>query len=166
MPVNIAGVVCAGTRFEGMLWGAVHPDGWDATDVLSEMLLKSKFLPQVHLVLFDGVSLAGFNIVDLPALAERVQRPCVTVMRKLPNMDKIKYAISRLPNPEARLACIQRAGMIHQHPPFYFQVCGTSAAIVAPALRRLTDRGHVPEALRLAHLIASAVIKGESGKQA
>jgi hypothetical protein len=33
-------------------------------------------------------------------------------------------------------------------------------------LHRLSDRGHVPEALRLAHLIGSAVEKGESGRQA
>jgi hypothetical protein len=34
------------------------------------------------------------------------------------------------------------------------------------ALDRLTDCGKVPEALRLAHLIGAAVIKGESGSQA
>ena len=48
-PVNFAGVVCAGTRFEGMLWGEVEADGWDSTDRISELLLKSKFLPQLHL---------------------------------------------------------------------------------------------------------------------
>jgi endonuclease V-like protein UPF0215 family len=37
---------------------------------------------------------------------------------------------------------------------------------VAEALKRLTDRGNVPEALRLAHLIGSAVVMGESSKRA
>ncbi len=37
--VSIAGVVCAGTRFEGMVWGQVEQDGWDATDVILELLL-------------------------------------------------------------------------------------------------------------------------------
>ena len=31
---------------------------------------------------------------------------------------------------------------------------------MAAVLKQLTDRGHVPEALRLAHLITSAVVKG------
>lgn len=165
-PVAVAGVVCAGTRFEGMLWSTVQPDGWDATDVLSQMLLSSKFLPQIHLVLLDGISVAGFNIIDLPQLAARLGRPCVAVMRHYPDISKITHAMQRVADPEPRLALMQKAGTIHSHPPFYFQVAGADPKVVAVALQRLTDRGHVPEALRLAHLISAAVIKGESGKQA
>lgn len=165
-PVQVAGVVCAGTRFEGMVWGQVTPDGWDATQVICDLLLPSKFLAQVHLVLLDGISLAGFNIVDLSLLAEKVQRPCVAVMRKQPNMQAVEYAIHRLPQPEQRLALIQRAGLIYNEPPFYFQVCGGKPEVIARALKRLTDCGNVPEALRVAHLITSAVVKGESGRQA
>ncbi|MGA7936526.1 MAG: DUF99 family protein [Kovacikia sp.] len=165
-PVAIAGVVCAGTRFEGMVWGAVQPDGWDATETLGRILVGSKFLPQIHLVLLDGISLAGFNIIDLPLLAKTLQRPCVAVMRHQPNLNAVEYAIRQLPEPERRLEILRHAGSIHPYPPFYFQVWGASPEITAQVLRRLTDCGHVPEALRLAHLITSAVIKGESGHQA
>ncbi|XGV99068.1 MAG: DUF99 family protein [Leptolyngbya sp. BL-A-14] len=165
-PVAVAGVVCAGTRFEGMVWTQVQPDGWDATDTLSKTLLCSKFLPQVHVVLLDGISLAGFNVIDLPLLAKQIERPCVSVMRRLPRMSAIEYAIRRLPEPERRLEMLQRAGSIHEYPPFYFQVFGAAPVITAAALQQLTDRGHVPEALRLAHLITAAVVKGESGRQA
>ncbi len=47
-----------------------------------------------------------------------------------------------------------------------FQVCDENPDVVASALQRLTDCGKVPEALRLAHLISAAVIKGESGSSA
>lgn len=164
--VAVAGVVCAGTRFEGMVWTHVQPDGWDATTALSEILLRSKFLPQVHVVLLDGISLAGFNVIDLPLLAKQLERPCVSVMRRLPKLSAIEYAIRRLPEPERRLGILQRAGLIHGHPPFYFQVCGAEPSVVAKVLGQLTDRGHVPEALRLAHLITAAVVTGESGRQA
>ena len=166
LPVSIAGVVCAGTRFEGMVWGQIQPDGCDATDVICNLLLSGKFLPQLHVVLLDGISMGGFNVIDLPLLAERLNRPCVAVMRRLPRMTKVEYAVKRLPGAEAKLATIDRAGLIHAHPPFYFQVCGTDPLIMAKVLQRVTDRGHVPEALRIAHLIASAVMKGESGRQA
>ncbi|MBW4692570.1 MAG: DUF99 family protein [Lyngbya sp. HA4199-MV5] len=165
-PVAVAGVVCAGTRFEGMVWTQVQPDGWDATERLTQTLLHSKFLPQVHLVLLDGISLAGFNVVDLPLLAKQLDRPCVSVMRRLPRMSAIEFAIRRLPESEHRLAILQRAGKIHADPPFYFQVCGADPIAIAAALKQLTDRGYVPEALRLAHLITTAVVKGESGRQA
>lgn len=110
--------------------------------------------------------MGGFNVIDLPCLATRLERPCVAVMRKLPNFDKIKIALQRLPDPEKRLEIMRRAGTIYQYPPFYFQVSGTHPETIAPVLERLSDRGNVPEALRIAHLIGSALIKGESGSQA
>ena len=82
--VPVTGVVCAGTRFEGMVWGHLRQDGWDATDAIAGLLVGGKFLPQVHLVLLDGLSFGGFNLVDLPLLAARLGCPCVAVMRRPP----------------------------------------------------------------------------------
>jgi uncharacterized protein len=53
--VGLAGVVCAGTRFEGLVWGRVRQDGWDATAAIVHLLAGGKFLPQLHLVLTDGI---------------------------------------------------------------------------------------------------------------
>ena len=164
--VPISGIVCAQTRFEGMVWGKIQPDGWDATEVICQLLTNSKFLPQLHLVLLDGIGFGGFNLVDLPALAAKLQLPCVAVMRKPPNLTKMTEALSRLPDRDKRLQLLKRAGTIHHYPPFYFQVCGENPAIIARTLAHLTDRGKVPEALRLAHLIGAAVINGESSSQA
>lgn len=160
--VPVAGVVCRGVRFEGLLWGHVRKDGTGATTTLASMLRASKYLPQVHLVLLDGIALGGLNVVDLPALAAAVDRPCVAVMRRLPDLPAMARAIHALPRPEARLARLGRAGPIHSRPPFVFQVCGLDPDRTHDALVRLTDTGHVPEALRLAHLIGSAVCDGQS----
>lgn len=164
--VPVAGVVCGGTRFEGMVWGEIQQDGWDATDKLSQLLLGGKFLPQLHLILIDGIGFGGFNLIDLPELASRLERPCVAVMRRPPNFSKIEQALRNLPYPEKRLEILRRAGTIYAYPPFFFQVCGAKPEVIAQALEMLTDCGKVPEALRLAHLIGAAVIKGESGSQA
>lgn len=160
--VELAGVVCRGTRFEGLLWGHTRKDGWGATEAMAGMLRGSKYLPQIHLVLLDGIAVGGLNVVDLPALAEAVKRPCVAVMRRRPDMAAMQRAIERLPNPARRLARLRRAGPIHERPPFVFQVHGLGVDATADALRRLTDVGHVPEPLRLAHLIGSGVRDGES----
>lgn len=165
-PVAIAGVVCAATRFEGMLWGQVQPDGWDATDTLCQLLIGSKFLPQLHIILLDGIGFGGFNLIDLPLLHERVQLPCVAVMRRYPNLTRMQAAMARLPHLERRLGILYRAGTIHESPPFFFQVCGERPEVVASVLQRLTDCGKVPEALRLAHLIGAAVVTGVSGSSA
>lgn len=163
---SIVGVVCAGTRFEGMVWGKVRQDGWNATDTVCKLLVGRKFLPQLHILLVDGIAFGGFNVIDLPKLSERLSLPCVAVMRRLPNLAAVEQAICRLPQPERRLGLLHRAGTIHAFPPFFFQVCGERPDVTAAVLRRLTDCGNVPEALRLAHLIGAAVVKGESGRQA
>lgn len=164
--VAITGVVCAGTRFEGMVWGHIEQDGWDATDVILKLLLGRKFLPQLHILLLDGIAFGGFNVVDLPRLSEQLKLPCVAVMRRMPNLASMQEAMHRLPQPEKRLERLYRAGTIHAHPPFFFQVCGACPTVTLSVLKHLTDCGNVPEALRLAHLIGAAVMKGESGSSA
>ncbi len=164
--VGVAGVVCAGTRFEGLVWGRLRQDGWNATDALAGLLLGGKFLPQLHLVLLDGVSFGGLNLVDLAALAERLGRPCVAVMRRPPALAAMERAVRTLPHPERRLALLRAAGPIHREGTFTFQVAGAGPAEIGLALARLTDRGAVPEPLRLAHLVGAAVRRGESGRRA
>lgn len=164
--VGVAGVVCAGTRFEGLVWGRVREDGWNATDVLARLLVGGKFLPQIHLVLLDGLSFGGLNLVDLPALAARTGRPCVAVMRRPPDLAAMERAIRRLPRPERRLALLRAAGEIHRRGAFVFQIAGGDPDGAGKALARLTDRGAVPEPLRLAHLVGAAFRRGESGRRA
>jgi endonuclease V-like protein UPF0215 family len=149
-----------------MVWGQIEPDGWDATEVILKLLLGRKFLPQLHIVLLDGIAFGGFNVIDLPRLSEQLELPCVAVMRRMPNLVTIEQAIHRLPHPERRLQLLQRAGTIYAYPPFFFQVCGACPQVTFSVLQRLTDCGKVPEALRLAHLIGAAVVKGESSSSA
>jgi uncharacterized protein len=165
-PVGVAGVVCAETRFEGLVWTRVRQDGWDATDALVAALDGGKFLPQLHLVLLDGIAFGGFNIVDLPRLAAALARPCVAVMRRLPDLSAVEAAVRRLPRPERRLALLRAAGPIHRAGGVFFQVQGGDPETTGAALARLTDRGAVPEPLRLAHLVGAAVRTGESGHRA
>lgn len=164
--VRLLGAVCRDTRFEGMVAGKLRRDGWDATQAIVRTLEHGKFLPQLHLVLLDGIAFGGLNVVDLPELAEALKRPCVTVMRRAPDVSAMRRAIEKLPRAARRLELLSRAGPIHTHQSFHYQVAGAEPAEIGPALARLTDTGHVPEALRLAHLIGSALVTGESGNRA
>lgn len=164
--VGVAGVVCAGTRFEGLVWGRLRQDGWNATDALWRLLAEGKFLPQLHLVLLDGLTFGGLNVVDLPALAARLGRPCVAVMRRPPDLAAVERAIRKLPRPARRLDLLAAAGPVHRRGPFTFQLSRADPDEVGRALARLTDRGAVPEPLRLAHLVGAAVQRGESGRRA
>jgi len=164
--VKIAGIICSGTRFEGMLWGEVEKDGTDATDVISNLLLKSKFIDQVHLVLLDGLAFGGFNLVNLPELANRLDRPCVAVMRKRPDLKAVKKALKSCDGHEERIDLLAKAGKIYQDGNLHYQVSGEDPVVTAKVLSRLSNNGNVPEALRLAHIIGAAVITGQSSRRA
>jgi uncharacterized protein len=164
--VPLVGAVCSGTRFEGLVWGRVRKDGWTATQEVCRLLEGGKFLEQLHAVLLDGIAFGGFNMVDLPLLAERLRRPCVAVMRKRPDLEAMERALRHLPRAGRRLELLRRAGPIYQLKGFTFQVQGAEPEWVAQVLERVTDRGKVPEPLRLAHLIGAAVVTGESSRRA
>lgn len=160
--VPLVGVVTRDTRFEGMLTGSITRDGTDATDVMTNTLLASKFGPQVHVVLTDGLTTGGLNVLDLAELHARTQVPCIAVMRRPPDLERFEAALAQVGR---TLEVVKRAGPVHTGP-FVFQCVGCEPATATRALRRLTDRGKVPEPLRLAHLIGGAWVHGESGKRA
>lgn len=160
--VAFSGVVCADTRIEGMVWGHLRRDGWNATDALAGALLGGKHLPQLHLVLLDGITFGGMNPVDLPRLAELLGLPCVAVMRRPPDLDAFRRVVERLPDPNRRLAILERAGPVHVRGRWCFNAVGIGPDEAAGALERVTDTGNVPEALRLAHLVGAAVKGGVS----
>ncbi len=164
--VNICGAVCAGTRFEGMLWGDIVRDGNNATDTIGDMVMASKFYPQLHLVLLDGIAMGGFNIVNLKSLSSRLRLPCIAVMRKKPDMDAVFRALENFSDCAVRIATIRAAGEIFEINNFVFQAAGCRPDDAAQALALLTDTGKVPEVLRLAHLIGAAVKTGESSSRA
>lgn len=164
--VGIAGVVCKETRFDGMVWTRVGVDGRDGNERIRGALVDSKFLPQLHALLIDGIALAGFNVVDLPALADALEIPCIAVMRRRPDFDAIRRALRNVDAPDQRLETMERAGDVHEAAEAYFQVAGCEPAIARRAVERLTVTGHIPEPIRIAHLVATAVADGESGRRA
>ena len=160
--VNIAGVVCSNTRFEGMLWGKIERDGCDATQVLIDMINSSKFCEMLNLVLIDGLAMGGFNLVDLPLLSRAIG----AVMRTMPDLNKFESALDNFHDSRVRKEIVKRAGPIHHIQGFYFQEAGSEAAVIAKVLEKVTDTGKVPEALRIAHMIGSAIKTGQSSNRA
>lgn len=164
--VLVVGAVYCGIEFEGLLTTHVRQDGRNATDRLSEMIFRSKFCSQIHLVMLNGLTVGGFNVVDLPRLAQEIGLPCVAVMRKRPDMAAIKQALKFLPRPEERLDLLARAGEIHRAGPLFFQAAEVEPELAAKVIAQQTIHGHIPECLRAAHLIASGLLRGESGRRA
>ena len=164
--VNILGIVCSNTRFEGMVWGEIERDGTDATERLVKLVSQHKFYDQLHAVLIDGLAFGGFNLLNLPLLSEKISLPCIAVMRKMPDLESIDKALQNFSDYKTRIRLIEMAGEIFHYEPFYYQCAGIDSKDAAMLLEKVTDQGKVPEALRLAHLIGSAVKNGVSSNRA
>lgn len=151
---------------EGVLTTDVEVDGEDATDRIITMLSGSKYLDQVKAVMLDGIAVAGFNVIDLEKLSASLRVPVITVTRDRPNVDKMRSALEKhFPDWQARYDLVTKFELKRlstEHKPLYACGVGLNWAELEELVRLSTVRGAVPEPLRMAHLIAAGVVRGES----
>lgn len=169
--VNVVGIVYRGGYWlDGFMHTKVQVDGLDATERLAEMIIGSPHYPQLRVIMLNGVTLAGFNVVDIEELCQRVKLPVVAVTRDKPNFDDIKKALENLPQSQQRWRAIEKAGKMikvrtrNGEEPIYVHVAGLSEEDARRVLKSTSTRSNVPEALRVAHIIASglAQTRGQS----
>jgi len=111
--------------------------------------------------MLNGLTLAGFNVVNIKQLNEATGIPVLVFIRKKPDMDSIYEAIKCLPNSEDRWSIILNAGKIfevwHKGVKIYLELAGLSLADAVEVLAVTSRRASLPEPLRVAHLIASGI---------
>ncbi|MBI2651262.1 DUF99 family protein [Candidatus Woesearchaeota archaeon] len=157
----IATVFRGGSWLEGILSTKASIDGSNATKKLADMINKSKFKPQLQCVFLDGIAVAGFNVIDVGELSKKTRLPVIVVMRKMPNIKKIKEALIKL-NKKNKIGLIEKAGKIIKMENIYVQLIGIEIDKAKELLKIVCTRSFIPEPLRIAHLIASGIIYGES----
>jgi len=91
--VLLVGVVCSGTRVDGIVSGRVRRDGANATRVMVELVRGSQFGAHVQAVMLQGIAVAGFNVVDIHALSVALGIPVLVVTRRRPDMEAVKRAL-------------------------------------------------------------------------
>jgi len=161
--VAVIGAVFNGSRLEGVMKGKVRRDGANATDSIARLIEHSRFGPSLQAVLLQGVTLGGFNVVDLALLSERLGLPVVAVCRHKPDFEKIRRALlGPVPGGRRKWRVIERLGAARKHGPVYVQHAGIDWDGAIALVDRFAINSHLPEPLRTAHLIAGAVAGGES----
>ncbi|NHJ31647.1 MAG: DUF99 family protein, partial [Asgard group archaeon] len=97
--VSIIGAIYRGSLLlEGVLRNQVTVDGNDATNKIFEMIQQSTHQQQLKLIMTRGVTIAGFNYIDLEQLHQLTDLPIISVVDREPNMEKIAEALQKLPN--------------------------------------------------------------------
>jgi uncharacterized protein len=167
--VMIVGAVFRGADWiDGVLRSEITKDGLDATDVICRMIIRSKHHGQIRAVMLDGITYAGFNVVNIEKIYSETGIPVIVVMRSKPDFEKIKSALKYFPDGEERWSIIKRAGNIEKvcsekkKSPIYIQRAGISLESVSKIIQLTSIRSNIPEPLRVAHLIATGIVLGES----
>ncbi len=161
--VPLVGAVCCGLRLEGVLVDRVRRDGANATARIADMIERSRFLPQLQAILLQGIAVAGFNVIDIRSLHQRLGLPVVVISRRAPDMDAIRRALlERVPGGKRKWRLIERAGPVEPMSGVYVQRVGIEITDTKALIRALAVNSRIPEPLRTAHLIAGGLANGES----
>jgi endonuclease V-like protein UPF0215 family len=167
--VPVVGVVFRGGYWlDGVMHTKIAVDGFDATEKIASMITDSPHSRQLRVIMLNGITFGGFNVVDIKALHAKTGLPVVAVTREKPNLTEIHEALQHLPKSEERWSAVLNAGELVEVPTrhgkerVYVHVSGISAEDARRVLRLTSTRSNVPEALRVAHLIASG-ISSETG---
>jgi uncharacterized protein len=180
------GAVCARTRLDGVLTTHIRRDGADSTRRIVEVVTGSQFRGHARAIMLQGIAVGGFNVVDIHELSAMLELPVVVVMRRHPDLESIRRALfgdqpraPRVRGARRKWRLIEQAGPIER-----LDIAGSRrarpsglgdrpqsiwvqrAGISLEASRRLvaatTLHGHLPEPLRLAHLMAGGITTGRS----
>lgn len=156
--VDVVGVVCAGSRVDGVLRTRVRRDGANAARQLARTIAASRFTEHLQLIMLEGIALAGFNVVDVFALHETTSLPVLVVSKKQPDMDAVRRTLlDRVPGGRKKWRLIERLGPMERAGALWVQRVGLTLEEAERVIRRFAVHGNLPEPLRLAHLIASGV---------
>ena len=161
---DVVGVVFRGGHWlDGFMHTQVQVDGMDATEKLTRMITESPHYQQLRVIMLNGVTLAGFNVVDLAELHKKTKLPVIAVTRDSPDFEDIRKALRNLSQMEARWKAIEKAGKIHEvctregEAPVFVHAVGISKRMTERIMKSTSTRSNIPEPLRVAHIIASGL---------
>ncbi len=161
----IGTVFRAGEWLDGVLRTFIQGDGRDATTKIIEMVKNTRHKDQLGVIMLDGVTFGGFNVINIQEIFRATGIPVIVIMRKYPNFEKIKKALQRFDDWEERWKDITDAGKVYEienDENIYIQINGIDLEDAKEIIRLSTTRSAIPEPVRVAHLIAAGVVTGES----
>ncbi len=154
-----------GTWLDGVLRTYISGDGKNSTASIVKMVNSSRHKDQIGVIMLDGITFGGFNVVNVKEIFDETGIPVIVIMRKFPNFEKIKKALIRFEDCKERWSFIQEAGTVYKienEEPIYIQICGIDIEDAREIVDISTTRSAIPEPIRVAHLIGAGVVTGES----
>lgn len=155
-------LVCVIARegiIEGVLSGSVAVDGSDSAARIASMIKRSRFSDQAKLVALNGIAIAGLNVVDVQKVGKALGTKFTVMTRNRPRKTLLIRALHRrggLATAVSRkvgiVESVSKESIIRTNGLYFQGDAGLAGSLP----------GYVFEALRVSHIIASGMAKGES----
>ncbi len=164
----LVGVICrGGIQIDGVITTRIRVDGNDATEKIAKAINRSKHKEQLRIIMLDGITFGGFNIVDIEKLHEKTKLPVIVAISEKPNLRKIRKSLSRFPDSEKRWKLIEDAGnvrkfevknkVLKRRKAIYYQHAGIDEYTCETIINLTSVNSVMPEPVRVAHLICSGM---------
>ncbi|AIF68760.1 hypothetical protein PAP_01605 [Palaeococcus pacificus DY20341] len=164
----LVGVVMKGNKdVLGVLTRWIDVDGKDATDKMIDAINNSRF-KDLRVIMLKGITYAGFNIVDIQRLSEETGLPVIVVIRKRPDLKAMESALRKhFSDADERIELLKKAGEVRVliEGKLYYQTFNMDYGQAEEVIKVTQKSSLIPEPLRLAHMVASAVMCGESRRE-
>jgi endonuclease V-like protein UPF0215 family len=154
----VVGIIGRERIIEGVLSFFVDVDGTDSTVKLISAIKKSRFSGQIKVIVLNGVSFGGLNIIDTYTLHKKLDIPVIALTRSRPRVSMLKKVIAEHDaNSKEKLFVLKRMAksvLLEKKNGFYAQIFGR--------LPEYDIYSYASDFLRLAHIVATGVTRGES----
>ncbi|MEM0021438.1 MAG: DUF99 family protein [Fervidicoccaceae archaeon] len=156
--------VLVGVKFNGLSWERtalekIYVDQLNGTDSALRLLERLVEKGERCTVFLDGVTFAGFNVIDPNALYERTKFSIVSIFRRRPNREKIERALKlHFSDWMLRWEIISRVSdeidevSIRGRKLFFYSP--NNVALASSMIRRMALVSKIPEPLRIADMLA------------
>lgn len=155
----LTGVVYRGTEFiEDIKTVPIGVDAENATEKLIGLHEKCNNPGQIKAVLTDGISFAGFNIIDLKKASEEIGKPVIAVTKNRPDREDFRETMERTGNYDERFEELEEPVEVElKDGKAYIQFSGCTEAEAKEFVRSSILHGQVPEPVRVADLIGTGM---------
>lgn len=163
----IVGVIFRGNSLlEGVIVKNIEVDGDDASSKIIDMVNNTRHKKQLKAILLHGITFAGLNIADIAEINRKTSLPVIAITTKKPDNESFINAIKKTKNSKDKMRRLEKAGKAHamqiSSRSIYLQLSGIDKEDAERIIRITIARGFVPEPIRVAHMIAGAIVRGES----
>jgi len=149
-------------EIEGVLSTRVVVDGDDASTATIRMIKRSRFASQIRLLVSNGISIAGLNVLDVPLLEKELRVKFISITRRKPDPGALvraikAFGVQRRTDTSAKAQMVARGKTLNRYRThgFYMQT-----SLAKGELEPFAD--DATKLIRLAHIIARGVSTSES----